>query len=454
VKTHDELWRWIWEDDRVVHDHLAELLDGPPAPAPPPPPAIRTEDVWEWLSRDDPLLEPDPLGDLSTEAPRSSVVAPEVEEDVGPQPAVFLPEPALGPEPAAEPKPEPALGPVAAEDQRTGAWAGWVRSLGAVAVVVAVAVVTPRVLPASVPPPEAPSGPAAPPEQTVVAWSVVDEQGLAFVAVMASGARPPVALAVPAEVTINLPGQGLGTMREAAVEGPKGPLAVALENLLGVPVDAPISMTTTDLAGAVDAMGGVEVADQPMNGGAVVAYLTAPEAAATPDERFLRWQDVLDGILDAIAARPEAAAAFPGPMATVLARGSPDRADLLALPVIELGAGLLRPDDQGIRTVVAERLMAHAGDDIRLVVLNGVGEPGIGEEVARILIPHGYRLMSSENANRFDYKATKIVATSEEDLAAAERTRELLGVGQVLLGAQPQLADVIVVVGADFTGGR
>ena len=532
MKTHDELWRWIWEDNRVVDDHLAELLHGPPAPAPPPSPAIRTEDVWEWLSRDDPLLESDPLGDIPTEAPASSVEAPKVEEDVGAysQPAVFLQEPAAEldsvdaqepepgpsepeptavafpaeleppreaepeaePEPEAEwqpsaaaephpepqpeyepkhaPKPEPALAPepepvlepepeptppaVAADDQRPGVWAGRVRYLGALVVVVAVAAVAPRVLPASVPSPEARSGPTAAPEQTVVAWSVVDEQGLAFVAVMASGARPPVTLAVPAEVTINLPGQGLGTVREAAVEGPKGPLAVALENLLGVPVDAPISMTTSDLAATVDAMGGVEVADQRMNGGAVVAYLTAPEAAATPDERFLRWQDVLDGILDAIAARPEASAAFPEPMAPVLVEGSPERADLLALPVIELGAGLLRPDDEGIRAVVADRFLAHTGAHIRLVVLNGVGEPGIGEEVARILVPHGYRLMSSENANRFDYKATKIVATSEEDLAAAERTRELLGVGQVLLGAQPQLADVIVVVGADFTGGR
>jgi LytR cell envelope-related transcriptional attenuator len=88
------------------------------------------------------------------------------------------------------------------------------------------------------------------------------------------------------------------------------------------------------------------------------------------------------------------------------------------------------------------------------VVLNGGGEPGIGEEVARILIPSGFGLMSSENANRFDYEVTKVVAASEEDIPSAQEALELLGAGQILLGAQPPLADVIVVVGRDFAGGK
>ena len=88
------------------------------------------------------------------------------------------------------------------------------------------------------------------------------------------------------------------------------------------------------------------------------------------------------------------------------------------------------------------------------MVLNGVGEPGIGEEMARILIPSGFRLMSSENANRFDDEVTTIVAASEEEIPSAERAQELLGAGQIRLGAQPQLTDVIVVVGRDFAGGK
>jgi LytR cell envelope-related transcriptional attenuator len=107
-----------------------------------------------------------------------------------------------------------------------------------------------------------------------------------------------------------------------------------------------------------------------------------------------------------------------------------------------------------VSQLVEERFVPVEGDAIRLVVLNGVGEPGIGEEVARTLIPDGFCLMSSENANRFDYEVTKIVAASEEEIPSAERAQEFLGAGQVRLGAQPQLTDVIVVVGRDFAGGK
>jgi hypothetical protein len=93
------------------------------------------------------------------------------------------------------------------------------------------------------------------------------------------------------------------------------------------------------------------------------------------------------------------------------------------------------------------------GDAIRLVVLNGVGEPGIGEEVGRILIPSGFRLMSSENANRFDFEVTKIVAATDEDIPSAQRAHELLGAGRSC-SAPAQPADMIVVVGRDFAKGK
>jgi LytR cell envelope-related transcriptional attenuator len=544
VKTSDELWRWIWEDDEVLGgDELSEALEGtnvPSLPAPPPPPEIRTDELWEWLTQDEPLLEADPLGDQANghspvvesepaapavtvrEAlpavpvfepepelePEPEVLYPEPEQEVlypapepqpevvpstpepqpepepevlypeheqevlypapEPQPEVFpsIPEPQPEPEPEPEPEvlpstPQPEAEsepePDAAEPRRVPLTS--VRHLRYAAVILAAVVigaVAPRVLPASVEPAPAPES-AVPraADQAVVAWSVIDDRlGFAFVSVLGAGVRSPVALAVPADVTINLPGQGLGTMREAAVTGDRALVAVALENLLGVPVDLSVTMTVQDLSAAVDAAGGIVVSDQALNGPATFGYLTAPEAGEIPDERFLRWQDVLDGLLDTVAARPEAVAAFPEQLRPVLAASTPEPADLLALPVVELGAGLLRPDVEGVSQLVRERFVPLEGDAIRLVVLNGVGEPGIGEEVARTLIPDGFRLMSSENANRFDYEVTKIVAASEEDIPSAERAQELLGAGQILLGAQPQLTDVIVVVGRDFAGGR
>jgi hypothetical protein len=87
---------------------------------------------------------------------------------------------------------------------------------------------------------------------------------------------------------------------------------------------------------------------------------------------------------------------------------------------------------------------------VRIVVLNGVGRPGVGEEVARILVPEGYQLVATGNANTFEVKTTKIISLSESDLSAAQRARDLLGVGQVLMAEPTGLADLQIVVGQDF----
>jgi LytR cell envelope-related transcriptional attenuator len=495
MKTSDDLWRWIWEEDRVFdEDVLAELFDGlQPGPSPPPP-ATRSQDVWEWLSTDDPLLEPDPLGEIPPAEPRGAARPPDVPIIVppparvpplpapapplpapapplpAPAPAPALPSPAMDAEPLiATEEPADAVPPLHAESpapagegqmeapaveagRRQRRWGRPVRYLGLVMVAAAAGSVAPQVVPAVLPSGETiGSKVAVVPEQTVLAWTVVDDdRGLAFVALMAAGARPPVVVAVPADVTINLPGQGLGTVREAAVSKNKGPLAVALENLVGVPVDASVTMTVQELAAAVDGIGTMEVADQAMNGGAVLAYLTAPEAAEVLDERFLRWQDVLEGIRDGVAANPAAVTGFPEPLRPVLAAGSPEPMALYGLPVVDLGAGLLRPDEEGLGTLVEDLFVPHAGAEVRIVVLNGVGRPGVGEQVARILVPEGFRLMSTGNANTFGVKTTKIIALSEDDLAAAHRAREHLGVGEVLLAEPTGLADIQIVVGQDF----
>lgn len=451
MKTSDELWRWIWEedDDLRVGDVLRELLgpEGSPEPRPAglePPPTVTSEGVWEWVASDEDLIDRELL-DLDPGPPPEEVeTAAAVEVDQRPD----------------EPEePEEVVGaeeeevPAEAGRRRRVTWARWGRFGALLAVVAAVGMVAPRVVPAIIPGATEGTTIAPPPEQLVVAWTVRIEEtpDATFVAILASGAKPPVALAVPADVTINVPGQGIGTVGEAAAGGDVGLVAVALENLLGIRVDASVDSPTAELQAALDALGTVEVADQPLGGAQVVQYLTTLEPGALPDERFLRWQDVLDGILQGVAANPGAVAGFPEVLRPVLAAGTPQAADLYALPVVDLGAGLLRPDEKALDELVDDRFVRPVADEVRVVVLNGVGRPGVGEEVARILVPEGYRLMSTGNANTFDLKATRIISSSQADLPAAERARALLGVGQVLLGFQPAgLADVTVVVGQDF----
>jgi hypothetical protein len=475
VKTSDEMWRWIWEDEDLLDDADLRDLLGPEASGPAglePPPEVTSESVWQWVASDEELIdealleleppEPTRVGEPSDSAsptegvgsaePSGSPTTVEAEataEGTSPVPEAVV---EASPAPVDVEEAAPVEAPVA---RRSRAGLGrWARFLAFLAVAAVVGAVAPRVIPAVLPGADVEVAPGvAPPEQLVVAWTVRLEEAsdATFVAILASGVKPPVIVAVPADVTINVPGQGIGTVGEAAAGGDVGLVSVALENLMGVRMDGSVDSTTVELQTAVDALGTIEVADQPMAGAQVIQYLTARDPGALSDERFLRWQDVLEGIRDGVAANPAAVAGFPEPLRPVLAAGSPEPMALFGLPVVDLGADLVVPDDEGLATLVKDRFVPHAGDEVRIVVLNGVGRPGVGEEVARILVPEGYRLMSTGNANTFGVKETKIISSSEEDLAAAHRARDLLGVGRVFMGFQPAgLADVQIVIGQDF----
>ena len=462
MKTSDEMWRWIWEDDDLLNGSDLRDLLGPEEPRPAglePPPAVTTEGVWEWVASDEELIDADLLEiEAGHDEPESTASGTEgvpsaVHEGPpdrleGPSATEGVPS-AVASGPALAPEAEPP------GTRRTRAgMARWARFAAFLVVAAVVGTVAPKVVPAVLPGAEDGAAPGiAPPDQLVVAWTVRLEEapGATFVAILASGVKPPVIVAVPADVTINVPGQGIGTVGEAAAGGDVGLVSVALENLIGVRMDGSVDSTTAELQTAVEALGTIEVADEPMGGAQVIQYLTSQQPGALPDERFLRWQDVLQGIREGMAVNPAAVAGFPEPLRPVLAAGSPEPLALYSLPVVDLGAGLLRPDQEGLEAMVDDLFVPHAGDEVRIVVLNGVGRPGVGEEVARILVPEGYRLMSTTNADTFGYKETKIIAHAEDDLVAAERARSLLGVGRIFMGFQPAgLADITIVVGEDF----
>lgn len=325
-------------------------------------------------------------------------------------------------------------------------WTSRARLFGLIAVALAVAVVIPQLIVRSRDDEADQALPSSPSNQRVVAWTLHEEGRGTYLAVFGSGAKEAVVLAIPAEVTINVPGQNLGTPADAAAAGDQDLVEVTVENLLGVPIDETVLADVASLTTVVDGMGGISVRGEDLSGAEVAAYLREIPEDAPPDLAFLRWQDVLDGL---IAVGPDKPAALPEQLRPVLTEAP----SLVSLPVVDIGGGLLRPDQEALQPLVAEHFVLTTPNVVRLVVLNGVGTPGIGEEVARILVPEGFRLMSSGNANTFDLEMTTIIASSREDLDAAARAKDLLGAGEVQLGNQPTgLADVTVVVGRDFGG--
>jgi hypothetical protein len=126
-------------------------------------------------------------------------------------------------------------------------------------------------------------------------------------------------------------------------------------------------------------------------------------------------------------------------------------ASVEVLPAEEVTGGILRTDPEAIRLIVTSAWGAPDREVLPIVVLNGSGAPGIGEEVAERVIPGGFRVVVSENASDFDHETTMIVVATEEHRALGERVRDLLGVGEVqVAGPASGLADVTVVVGKDL----
>jgi hypothetical protein len=77
----------------------------------------------------------------------------------------------------------------------------------------------------------------------------------------------------------------------------------------------------------------------------------------------------------------------------------------------------------------------------------------VGGDVAAQLIPAGFRIVLSENADTFDYKTTEVVANGTENEAAAAAALDAIGVGKITVSQiSSGLADVSVTVGQDYHG--
>ena len=86
---------------------------------------------------------------------------------------------------------------------------------------------------------------------------------------------------------------------------------------------------------------------------------------------------------------------------------------------------------------------------IRVQILNGSGEAGIGTRVATFLREGGYKVVEVRNADRSDYFASAVVA-SRTDLSMAREVAHYLGEPPMILQAwDSDLADVSVLIGSD-----
>ncbi len=89
---------------------------------------------------------------------------------------------------------------------------------------------------------------------------------------------------------------------------------------------------------------------------------------------------------------------------------------------------------------------------IPVEVRNGSGEPGIGETVGAAIVPQGFRVILSGNAESFDVRRTEIIANGPDEQTDAQAVRDALGTGVVRVSQVPSgIADVTIVIGEDLS---
>jgi len=323
-----------------------------------------------------------------------------------------------------------------------------------------------------------------------------DRAGVAHVLLAHDGtAREGAAVLVPPQVLVNVPGTGSVPFGRALATAPGTAVRNALSDLMGVTVDDGWVIDQPALVALVDAVGGVEVdvdvevvraqgvvvpaGPQRLAGAGAVAFLTYLAPGEQEQARLARVQEVLDGVLAALPAAPELAAvlaglgprsastAAPAQLAAfLLGLQSDARADRLqydVLPVVDLDPGgevtAFRVDTAAAAAVVDRLLRASVPAGTReggnrVLVLNGVGTPGLGEAVRAKLVPAGFVFAGSDNAPRFGYTTTQVLVpeATPEAQALGERVAKALGLPGLQIGTQElgTVADVVVVVGADF----
>lgn len=255
------------------------------------------------------------------------------------------------------------------------------------------------------------------------------------------------ALVVPPRAVVTVPGQGESTVRDA-LELPPRQAATAVGNLLGVWIDHHASIDAQRLAAITDEAGGVEVGGTIVNGDDVLALVQGSGVGDAPGLE-VALEALLAADIDWNAADLTDA---DRPAAVVGALSDASASKVVSLEAEEVASGVFRVSSEQVSQALVDAFGGPAEAAVPVIVLNGNGIPGIGEAVAERLLPGGFRVALSQNAATFDHPETLVVVGSPDDVALAQRVRDLLGVGSVSVSVGSGIAPVTIVVGKDFTG--
>jgi hypothetical protein len=273
--------------------------------------------------------------------------------------------------------------------------------------------------------------------------------------------RRPAFFSIPFDLTLTVPGQGEAMAADVAGLDAET-VRVAVSNTFGAWARHVAVMDLEGLADVVDRVKGIRVrvpgfyvtdagnlgpGPDRLNGEQVAALLRSEE-----DGGEARWASIVQGLLGGRVRLDGGDLAETDGVAGVRrvlkgARG----AAVAAFPTLSVAGSVtvpMQPDlDQQVSRLFGVR------SPVPVIVENGVGAPGLGQDVAAVLVPLGYRVVLSQNADLFGYERTRVVANSDRAIADARRIQDALGVGRVRVSQVPSgIGDITIIVGEDFAG--
>jgi polyisoprenyl-teichoic acid--peptidoglycan teichoic acid transferase len=284
-------------------------------------------------------------------------------------------------------------------------------------------------------------------------------------------------ISLPKNLMVEIPGKGAGDLKQAYATGKISLTKTTIEYLTGVKVDHYFKVSEKALSRIVNEIGGVTIAGKKMNGEAVTNYLSP----STADEKEIDRLSRQNKFVTALKGKAAGAAVFDKMLSTLTTlRGAYD-SDLgpaevesvimasidtttnnfkvVTLPVKEVLVDqryYYQPEKTAVDAMITGIFYSDKNNpskNLRVRVLNGVGEPGVATEVANKLIDKGYRVVDTKNADSFDYTETQIIiySSNAQKTALADKIKDTLGVGKVAVNNLPQdVADVTVIIGKDY----
>jgi anionic cell wall polymer biosynthesis LytR-Cps2A-Psr (LCP) family protein/predicted regulator of amino acid metabolism with ACT domain len=285
-------------------------------------------------------------------------------------------------------------------------------------------------------------------------------------------------ISIPKTTLLEIPGYDVGEVSQIFSLGRVSLTMSTLEYLLQVSINHYVKIDTEGFKHIVDELGGVKVNSQRLSGGGALKYTSPQEETEKEADRIKRQQKFITSLFKKIhdkkvygklprlvtnLAKDFETDFAPKELANlslVLGAVKVEKLKLHILPVSEAvmdNKVLYQPKKSEMEALIVSIFGADVRrketGSLRVRVLNGVGDPGVANAVAKKLTDNGYNVIDVKNADNFNYSETQLIIYSgkTKNLVKVGRVQSLLGVGKVVVNNLPQdVADLTIVIGKDY----